>query len=492
MSFPALDPRPLARNGVLSLVLLAGAAPAPPAFAVHLPNGFGLEPVIVGIFEPGRPVAFAPLPDGRFLIIERNTARVRLHLPGETSAPIIHTVPNVGTLTERGLLGVAIDPDWPTRPYVYLYYTHTSLTSRVTMFTVVGDLEDPRSANLQLTLPYDLIADIPDLHDIHNGGTLRFGTDGMLYLSIGDDGDACNAQILASLRGAILRLDVSAMPGVGPGPPPKADITPPDNPFSGPGENERLVWVWGLRNPFRFTIDPATNDLFIGDVGWVSYEEVNHVPFSGGGGQNYGWPHFEGPVDPGLGLSCGEDNTFTDPIYAYPHGPIASVVVGPRYRAGSGPFAFPPEYEGAVLVIEIWQYWARWLVETESGWEVMAPVSGQPGANWADSLLYVVDAQQGVDGAVYVMQLVPVAGASSGLYRIVPLEPTSAGAPLAEAGRSRAVPNPASARSGTRITWRPEHTGPHVIRIMDSAGRMVRLLRTSASRPESADVWWNA
>jgi glucose/arabinose dehydrogenase len=326
---------------ILACALVILGISAAPARGVILPFGFEKQPVIVNVFEPGRPVAFAPLPDGRFLIVERNTARVRLHPVGGANAPIIHTVPNVGTLGERGLLGVAVDPAWPTRPYVYMYYTHATLTGRVVMFTATGDLEDPQSTSLQLTSPYEILNDIPDLHEIHNGGTLRFGTDGMLYLSLGDDGDGCNAQDLSSLGGTILRLDVSAMPGVGPGPPPKADITPPDNPFSGPGENERLVWVWGLRNPFRFTVDPATNDLVIGDVGWLTAEEVNHVPFASGGGQNFGWPHLEGHVDPGLGYHCGENNTFTGPIYENPHGPIASIVVGPRYRVQGGEHAFP-------------------------------------------------------------------------------------------------------------------------------------------------------
>lgn len=469
-------------------IALAGA----PVRAATLPPTFDLQPVIVNVFEPGRPVAFAELPDGRFLILERNTGQIRLHPVGGVTAPVIHTVPDVGTASERGLLGVAIDPNWPARPYVYLHYTHVSLTVRIVMLTASGELEDPLSTNLSLGSEFQLLSDIPDVSPIHNGGTVRFGTDGLLYVSLGDDGNACNAQNLGILAGKILRLDVSAMPGAGSGPPPKSAITPLDNPFAGPGDNERLVWVWGLRNPFRFSIDAETNDLFLGDVGLISFEEVDHVPFAGGGGENWGWPHWEGFFDPGLGLSCGAANSFSDPIYTYAHGDGASVVAGPRYRMGGGKHEFPDEYEGAVLVSDVWQGWFRWLVDAGSGWDLAPDAPGQPNSqDWATGLYYIVDSQRGSDGAIYLLQLVPYTGSPSGLYRIVPNDPSSAASMAASAPSFLAAPNPASPASGTRITWSSGRGAARTARIVNAAGRLVRTIDVPSGTNGAAGIEWD-
>ena len=148
-----------------ALALLTGAGEV---FAQSLPTGFAIQPVIAGIFDPGRPVGFAELPDGRFLIVERNTGQVRLHPVGGATAPVVYTV-GISTEVERGLLGVAVDPEWPARPYVYLYYTYFGQVCRLTMYTCTGDLVNPLSTNLVLTSPYQLLTDIPDLSDSTTG-----------------------------------------------------------------------------------------------------------------------------------------------------------------------------------------------------------------------------------------------------------------------------------------------------------------------------------
>jgi hypothetical protein len=280
------------------------------------------------------------------------------------------------------------------------------------------------------------------------------------------------------------------MPGPGAGPPSKDEITPPDNPFAGLGDREQLVWAWGLRNPFRFTIDPETNDLFIGDVGSAFHEEVNHVSFAGGGGDNFGWPHREGPADPGLGLTCGAENDFTEPIYHYEHGTVASVLVGPRYRANGGPHAFPAEYEGAVFVAEIWQGWARWLVDTGAGWELLVAPGQASSTDWATGVNRCIDAQQGADGAVYFLQLSPFGGSSSGIYRIVPVRH----APFATGTRdprSHVVPNPLTRRTDTRIFWEAARSGPQTVNIVDAAGRSVRRLFDWTIAHERGEVVWD-
>ena len=259
------------------LALAMSAAVPSTAPGQQLADGLALE-AVVPLPLTDLPVAFAFLPDGRILLLELQAATVRVSVPGSGTAVDLHTVPDVETAgAEQGLQGIAVDPAWPTRPYLYLYYNHVGGVNHLTMYTVSGELSDPSSTALALSDPYHLLTDIPDVRAWHNGGTARFGPDGMLYLSLGDDGAACDAQDPGVLAGSILRLDVSGMPGGGSGPPAKAAITPADNPFAGPDDNTRLTYAWGLRNPFRFTVDPATGDLFVGDVGFLSHEEVDRI-----------------------------------------------------------------------------------------------------------------------------------------------------------------------------------------------------------------------
>ncbi|MCA9753712.1 MAG: PQQ-dependent sugar dehydrogenase [Gemmatimonadetes bacterium] len=462
--------------GLLAIPLIAAAAPTARAQNEILPDGFALEPVIVDVFEPARPAGFAHLPDGRVLILERNTGVVRFHVPGSSTASSILAVPNVEITGERGLLGVAIDPDWPVRPYVYLYYSYDTNTGRVLMYTASGDLTDPTSSNFTLASPYLLLTDLPDNNAIHNGGTLHFGPDGMLYLSLGDDGSACNSQDPATLAGGILRLDVSSMPGAGSGPPPKADLVPAGNPLSGPTDNERLHWVWGFRNPFRFTIDPTNGDLAIGDVGLITMEEIDVVR-PADAGSNYGWPHWEGFIDPAVGQTCGENNTFTFPAYAYNHLFGAVVVPGPIYRSpAAAPLALPAEYEGSLFLHDFYQGFLRRLTSDGANWAVADSVAGQPTAeNWGSEFYYFSDIQTGPDGALYLMRLVPVLGRPSGLYRIVGPSATDAPLVASPAGDGPNVfPNPARPGDVVEIDWAGMKSRVTRIRVIDVGGRVVR------------------
>jgi glucose/arabinose dehydrogenase len=477
-------------GAAIVFAILAGVLDAG---AQTLPTGFVLQPIAVDVFEPGRPVGFTELPDGRFLIIERNSGIVRLHTFGNLGASIIHIVTGITIQAERGLLGVAVDPDWPARPYVYLFYTYTGSVSRLTMYTAVGELQDPHSTNLTLTNPFQLLTDIPDSSDIHNGGTLRFGSDGMLYVSLGNDGNPCNSQDLTLLSGGILRLDVSGMPTGGSGPPPKSAITPIDNPFPGPNENEKLHYTWGLRNPFRFNVDLETNDLYIGDVGGALFEEIDRVPDPTGGGQNFGWPHREGFIDPNLGYNCGIGNSFTDPIYAYPHGAAAAVICGPMYRVRAGdPLAFPAEYEGSVFLADFIQNWIRRIVFDGSSWVVAPPVPGQPSAtNWGESFGVITDMQLGSDGALYFMKLIPAVGAPSGLYRIAPSTAIGIEGSVASGAWIRATPNPADGHSGISIQWQGLLHGARSLGIFDSAGRAVQTWQFSERDRTTGAVFWD-
>lgn len=467
------------------------AATIEPCRAAQLvPAGFATE-LVVGAPFSGEPVGFTILPDGRRILIERATGVVRLAEPGSTSSAPIATIPGVeGVHPERGLLAVAADLDWPKRPYLYFYYNHTSSKIFLTMYTASGDLSDDESLDLSLSSPFHLLTDIPDVNGIHNGGSLRFGPDGMLYVSIGDDGQSCPAQDLSSLLGSILRLDVSDMPGIGTGPPPKSEITPPDNPFPGPNDNARLRFAWGLRNPFRFTIDSMTGDLSIGDVGSSHWEEINHLDVPEEAGANFGWPQMEGNQEIFCCGDCGDGNTFTAPVAVMQH-PVGviSIIGGPVLRTKPlSPISFPASYEGNMMFFEIYSGVMRRLVEVGGVWQAAPPVPAQPDSvNWGTGHFGVCDAQMGSDGALYFLCL-GINDVPRGLYRVVKAPATSipeiTAPPLTICSVS---PNPIRASQGATFRIGALPSGTFRISLKNIEGRVVRTLAATSH----GEVFWD-
>ncbi|WP_119065430.1 PQQ-dependent sugar dehydrogenase [Aggregatilinea lenta] len=187
--------------------------------------------------------------------------------------------------TERGLLGLAFPPDYAESGVFYINYTDVNGNTVLARYSVTDDpnVADPASEQiiLQQEQPYSN----------HNGGHLAFGPDGYLYMALGDGGSGGdpegNAQNLGTLLGSIIRIDVTNPPdGQGYG-------IPDDNPFVGDSSQRGEIWAWGLRNPWRFSFDRATGDLYIADVGQDVYEEVNFQPADSTGGENYGWNAYE-------------------------------------------------------------------------------------------------------------------------------------------------------------------------------------------------------
>lgn len=383
-------------SAVFALVFSGLSLNFSPAAAV--PAGFVDQLIVSGLSQPG---AFAFLPDGRILFTEQKTRRIRMIVNGavSTTDPIT-TIADVQTSgNEQGLLGIAIDPDWPARPYVYVYFDRTpGSTIYIAMFTATGDLDSSSSHNLALGSRYNIITDIPDAAGNHNGGTLRFGPDGMLYASLGEDADPCRAQDSASFKGVILRLLVDSLPGAGSGPAAKSAITPSDNPFPGPSANARLTWAYGLRNPFRFNVDRVTGNLYIADVGQNTFEEVSECA----GGENFGWPFREGPDTTTAG-GCTEpggfgNGDFVSPIAFYDRtGFTASIISAGLYRPVAGPnfFNFPAEYDGDFFFIDYYQGFMRRIEKTGSTWG--------PPVNWASGFVSGSDFQVGPDGALYYL-----------------------------------------------------------------------------------------
>jgi len=389
------------------VALVSAALPAPASAQATVPSGFQDLLVTGGLSTP---VGMAFLPDGRLLVIEQTTGRVRLLVRGAiASTDPVGTVSGVNTSGgERGLLGIAVDPGWPARPYLYTHHTHLSSPTHVwiSRFTLTGDLTGTGNGGLAMDAAsrYDLITDIPDAANNHNGGTLRFGPDGMLYVSLGEDATPCAAQDTASLRGVILRLDVSRLPGGAGGPPSRSLITPADNPFvNASTPNTRLIWAYGLRNPFRFHIDPSTGALFIADVGQDTWEEVDRAPQ---GGMNFGWPIREGPASYlGTG-ACPTPGSLTGPLYSFDHGSGNAVMSAGVYRRPAGTYdGFPPGYEGNYFFSDYYSGFMWRLSESGGVWGLAPSVPGQPSStNWGTGFDSVSDYLVGPDGALWYCQ----------------------------------------------------------------------------------------
>ena len=261
---PPSDPSPIRTDdrifavAAVALTLLAAlviVGTSPSARAGTPPTGFADTLVTAGLSSP-MSLVFLNDGSGRAVIVQQAGA---IRAWDGVTLSTLHTMTEVVSGGERGLLGVEIDPDWPARPYLYVYYTANVGFVQVARF----DLTDPGSIlTLSPASKLVLIDDMPDNAGNHNGGTLRFAPDKTLYMSVGDDALECQAQDRTVLAGKILRIRVDDTID----PLNRATLAPSDNPFvSSPNDNEKLVWAYGLRNPFRFDIDPSNGDVFIGD-----------------------------------------------------------------------------------------------------------------------------------------------------------------------------------------------------------------------------------
>jgi glucose/arabinose dehydrogenase len=252
---------------------------------------------------------------GRVLVIENGVVR---------QAPFLDITDRVGSSgTEQGALSMAFSPKYASNHYFYIDYTGQNGNTVISRFTATADLSqaDPNSETkiLGVDQPY------PN----HNGGQLQFGPDGMLYIGMGDGGSQGDPQNRAQntqiLLGKLLRIDVSAAD--------KPYQIPADNPHL-PGNARPEIWAYGLRNPWRFSFDKQTNDLYIADVGQDKYEEIDFQPAGSSGGQNYGWSFYEG-FEPYKGNA--DSSGFTAPVYAYGHNLGCSITGGYVYRGQQVP-----------------------------------------------------------------------------------------------------------------------------------------------------------
>ena len=361
------------------------ATPSPMAI-VDDPGRLALELVGSGLDAP---ISIASAGEGRLLVNER-VGRVQ-ELDTRTGAVrlALDITDRVGSGGERGLLGLVLHPAFPADPRAFVHYTGLDGGTVLSVFTAAGEGPisiDPASEHVLL--------EVAQPYANHNGGQLAFGPDGMLYLGLGDGGSGGdpqgNGQNPATLLGSILRLDVST---------PDAYAVPSDNPFiDGGGAPE--VFVYGLRNPWRFSFDAETGQLWIADVGQSALEEIDRIDPSADAGANLGWNRMEGSAcfaEPG----CSSDGLVL-PVAEYGRDLGCSVTGGYVSRSAAfadlyGWYVFGDYCTGAIFGVR----------------------SDTTGPAVAPRLLLDTDAAissfgEGSDGTIYLADL-----ASGTIYRIV-------------------------------------------------------------------------
>jgi glucose/arabinose dehydrogenase len=314
---------------MLTVQARALAAPLAPEAVTAVQYATGMDEPI-DIANTGIPT------DTRLFVTERD-GRIRvIHSNGMTgtlqSTPFLNIDPLVDSTTngEMGLLGLAFSPNYASDGYFYVYYNDNNGDIQLSRFSVSAD------PNIALTTETKIL-NIPHPNfGNHNGGDLAFGPDGFLYLAPGDGGGTpANGQNMDTLLGKVLRLHVTGQ---------VTYTIPITNPFFGPTPGRDEIWALGLRNPFRFSFDRQTGDLYVADVGASTREEVNFQPASSTGGENYGWQCYEGTYLRNQPDGCADDADYVPPVADYCNSAAANctdggsaVIGGHVYRGAAYP-----------------------------------------------------------------------------------------------------------------------------------------------------------
>jgi glucose/arabinose dehydrogenase len=330
--------------------------------AATLPTGFTESQFGSNVASP---TAMVFAPDGR-LFVCLQTGQLRVIKNGAL-LPTPFVSLSVDSSGERGLLGIAFDPNFGSNHFVYLYYTTNvaPIHNRISRFTANGDVAVAGSETV--------LVDLDNLSSAtnHNGGAIHFGPDGKLYAGVGENANSSNAQTLANRLGKILRYNSDGS-------------IPTDNPFfnTATGAN-RAIWALGLRNPFTFGFQPGTGRMFINDVGQNTWEEIN----DGIAGSNYGWPTCEGACSPA-------NANFRDPLFQYGHGTSGTtgcaIVGGAFYNPPLN--QFPASYLGKYFFGDLC-----------SGWIRLFDPSTATASGFATGISMLVDLQIGPDGCLYYL-----------------------------------------------------------------------------------------
>ncbi|HSS19128.1 MAG TPA: Calx-beta domain-containing protein [Pyrinomonadaceae bacterium] len=354
-----------------------------------LPSGFA-ETQINGLTNA---TAFALHPDGRIFVCEQGgTLRV---IKNGTLLPTPFTSITVNSPggSERGLLGVAIDPGYATNHFIYVYYTSPTpaIHNRVSRFTANIANEDVAVGGSELP-----ILDLENLGATnHNGGAIHFGPDGKLYVAVGENANSGNSQLLTNRLGKILRINSDGtIPGDNP-------TTFPNIAGSPAGVNQ-AIWAVGLRNPYTFSFQAGTGRMQINDVGQNTWEEID----VGTAGANYGWPTCEGSFLQGSQTQACTVPGMTNPIYQY------SSAVSPECAITGGDFynpttsTFPAEYIGKYLFSDFCGGWMKTI-------DPLNPPATGTASSFATGISSPVDIHVANDGSLYYL-----ARGSNSIFRI--------------------------------------------------------------------------
>lgn len=370
---------------LLLLLMIAAhayaAAPPGPDSDVRL----ALEPIAVGL---NRPVALTHAGDNR-IFITLQTGRIVI-FDGANMVPkiFLDVSDRISAGDERGLLSIAFHPRYRENGFVFADYTDRSGNTVVSRFTVSRD--DPNSVP---ATSEKIILHVAQPFANHNGGQLQFGPDGFLYIGMGDGGATGDpgdrAQSLKSLLGKILRIDVDG------GDP---YMIPETNPFVAAVDARPEVWAYGFRNPWRFSFDRLTKEMFVGDVGQDSVEEIDLVK-PGNGGRNYGWRRMEGSLCFNPSGGC-NDGTLELPIVEYSHSLGCSVAGGYRYRGTRFPQLSGVYFFGDFCSGRLWSA----TVDAQGKWTATSRM---------DTSLAITAFGEDAAGELYVVEM------NGGVYRLV-------------------------------------------------------------------------
>ncbi len=422
----------------LACALLLAMLPAPKVAAATLPAGF-TETKLIGNINP---TTLEITPDGRVLLCEKS-GNIRVYKNGAWLTTPMLTL-DADYQEERGLLGLALDPDFKTNGYIYAYYCSKTPAAhnRVSRFKVTGDVAAEET----------VLIDLPNLIALrsggwHNGGSLQFGKDGKLYVSVGNNTITANSKSLDIVLGKILRLN------------PDGSI-PTDNPFyaTTTGDN-RAIWALGLRNPFTTAVNPVTGKYFINDVGDGAFEEVNE----GKAGYDYGYPSVEGHA---ATAPAGLKGPYGDPISNYSHNGACAIAGATFYHPPANTFG--PAYLDLYFFSD---YCGGWIKSLDAS-------KGNAVATFASGINRPINLKVGPDGSMYyVCRGVRAAGLGPGsaqdnmstsdgsLYVIKGSAPSTG---IAGAGNNGLIALPAGKDDG--LTLPPGKRG---IRLFDLSGKEV-------------------
>ena len=315
------------KTGLLLWIVLS--TPHSFLFSATLPEGFE-ESVIVKGVNAG--TAISILPDGRVIYVEQ-TGFLRMVIDEELlPEPVLDISESVDAYWERGLIGLTYDPDFPLSPYLYLVYVAKEPYTHhvVSRFTLEGNRVDPASERILLKGD-DQSKIAGRVPAGHQGGPIRFGLDGKLYIANGEHLNGEASQSLTTIQGKILRIN-------------RDGSIPKDNPFYGQTHGKyRSIYAIGIRNPWGMDFMPGSNRLFESDVGQSTYEEINEII----SGYNYGWPAAEGPS---------EKYEYTNPVHHYPT-TVGRCIAGGVFYPQDG--NYPEPWKGKFFFVDWASNWVK-------------------------------------------------------------------------------------------------------------------------------------